>query len=181
MIGGRTSEGDWWTATGYSDGEAGYRLLTIPSGARAPDAVPSTKGMVRELGLLLLPLPYHTANGKTVPAVIIILRVDIRRVRTQDVTVGSRTSSSRPPEATCDASVDVAIRASVVARTEKVELFSCNFRNFSIKCLDIFDNLCYNGDIGYHYKCLVLQFKVTQAIFHPQCPVFGWIFRVKYQ
>lgn len=62
----------------------------------------------------------HTANGKTVPAVIVILRVDIRRVRIQVVTVCSRASSSRPPVAICDAFVDVAIRAIVVARTEKV-------------------------------------------------------------
>ncbi len=33
----------------------------------------------------------------------------------------SRTSSSRPPVAICDACVDAAIRAIVVARTEKVE------------------------------------------------------------
>ena len=71
--------------------------------------------------LLFSPLPYHTANGKTVPAVIDILREDTRRVRIQGVTVRSRASSSRPPVAICDASVDVAIRASVVAHTEKVE------------------------------------------------------------
>ena len=45
------------------------------------------------------PLPYHTANGKTVPAVNVTLRVDTRRVRTQEVTVRGRTSSSRPPVA----------------------------------------------------------------------------------
>ena len=45
----------------------------------------------------------------------------MRRARTQVVTVCSRTSSSRPPEAICDASDDVATRAIVVARTEKVE------------------------------------------------------------
>ena len=66
------------------------------------------------------PLPYHTANGKTGSAVIVILRADNRRVRIQVVTVGSRASSSRPPVAICDACVDVAIRAIVVARTEKV-------------------------------------------------------------
>ncbi len=45
----------------------------------------------------------------------------MRRARTQVVTVCSRTSSSRPPEAICDASDDVATRAIVDARTEKVE------------------------------------------------------------
>ncbi len=69
----------------------------------------------------LSPLPYHTANGKTEPAVTVALREDTRRVRTQVVTVRSRTSGSRPPEANCDAFVDVAIRAIVAARTEKVE------------------------------------------------------------
>ncbi len=64
--------------------------------------------------------PYHTANGKTVPAVIVILREDSRRGRRQVVTVGSRTSSSRPPVAIRDAYADVTIRATVVARTEKV-------------------------------------------------------------
>ena len=52
---------------------------------------------------------------------MVMLREDIRRVRTQVMTVRSRTSSSRPPKANCDAFVDVAIRATVVARTEKVE------------------------------------------------------------
>ncbi len=70
---------------------------------------------------ILSPLPYHTANGKTVSAVIVILRADSRLVRTQVVTVGSRASSSRPPVARRDACVDAAIRAIVVARTEKVE------------------------------------------------------------
>ncbi len=37
------------------------------------------------------------------------------------MTVCSRISSSRPPAAICDACVDAAIRAIVVARTEKVE------------------------------------------------------------
>ena len=69
----------------------------------------------------LSPLPYHTANGKTVPAVIVILREDSRRGRRQVVTDCSRTSSSRPPVAICEASVDAARRAIVVARTEKVE------------------------------------------------------------
>ncbi len=64
--------------------------------------------------------PYHTANGKTVPAVIAILRADIRRARTQVVTVRSRASSSRPPVAIRDAFVDAAIRAIVDTRTEKV-------------------------------------------------------------
>ena len=67
------------------------------------------------------PLPYHTANGKTVAAVIVTLRENIRRVRRQVVTVCSRTSSSRPPVAISDAPVDVTIRAIVEARTEKVE------------------------------------------------------------
>ena len=67
---------------------------------------------------------YHTANGKTEPAVIVTLREDTRRERIQVATECSRTSSSRPPEAIRDASVDVAIRALVVARTEKVERFS---------------------------------------------------------
>ena len=67
------------------------------------------------------PLPYHTANGKTESAGTVTLRADIRRGRIQGVTVCSRTSSSRPPVATCDASEDVAMRARVVARTEKVE------------------------------------------------------------
>ena len=67
------------------------------------------------------PLPYHTANGKTVTTVIVILRDDICRVRNQVVTTRSRTSSGRPPEAIRDAYVDVAIRVKVVARTEKVE------------------------------------------------------------
>ncbi len=71
--------------------------------------------------ILFSPLPYHTANGKTVPAVIVILRADTRRVRRQVVTVCSRASSSRPPVAIGDASEDVAIRALVEARTEKVE------------------------------------------------------------
>ena len=63
------------------------------------------------------PLPYHIANGKTVPAVTVILREDNRRGRIQAVTVGSRTSSSRPPVAVGDAPEDVAIRAMVAART----------------------------------------------------------------
>ena len=67
------------------------------------------------------PLPYHTANGKTVPAVTVTLRADTRRARRQVVTDCSRTSSSRPPVAICEASVDAASRATVVARTEKVE------------------------------------------------------------
>ncbi len=67
------------------------------------------------------PLPYHTANGKTVAAVNVILRDDNRWGRKQAVTVGSRTSSSRPPVAIRDAVVDAAKRATVVARTEKVE------------------------------------------------------------
>ena len=75
--------------------------------------------------ILFSPLPYHTSNGKTVPAVIAILRADIRRARTQVVTVrsriSSRISSSRPPVAIRDAFVDAAIRAIVDARTEKVE------------------------------------------------------------
>lgn len=70
-------------------------------------------------------LPYYTANGKTVPAVIVILRVDIRRVRIQVVTVRSRISSSRPPVAIWDASVDDATRAIVEARTEKVHNAWC--------------------------------------------------------
>ena len=57
----------------------------------------------------------------TVGAVTVTLRVDIRRARSQAVTVRSRTSSSRPPDAIGDAFVDVTIRANVVARTEKVE------------------------------------------------------------
>ncbi len=75
------------------------------------------------------PLPYHTANGKTVPAVIVILRADSRLVRTQVVTVGSRASSSRPPVARRDACVDAAIRAIVVARTEKVERIALYWRD----------------------------------------------------
>ena len=71
------------------------------------------------LNLAILHLPYHTANGKTVPAVIVILRADIRRVRNQVVTVRSRTSSSRPPVAMSGTYVDVAIRAIVEARTER--------------------------------------------------------------
>lgn len=71
--------------------------------------------------MLLSPLPYHTANGKTVTAVTVTLRVDNRRARIQVVTACSRTSSSRPPDAIGDAYVEVAIRAIVVARTEKVE------------------------------------------------------------
>ena len=67
------------------------------------------------------PLPYHTANGKTESAVIVSQRVDTRRTRMQVVSVHVRASSSRPPKANCDAFVDVAIRATVVARTEKVE------------------------------------------------------------
>ena len=82
----------------------------------------------------LSPLPYHTANGKTASAVIVILRVDTRRARTQVVTVGSRTSSSRPPVTTRDAFVDVAIRARVVARTEKVERIS--YHSFLMLILD---------------------------------------------
>ena len=78
----------------------------------------------------LSPLPYHTANGKTEPAVMVILRVDSRWERTQAVTVCSRTSSSRPPVATCDAYVDVTIRANVVARTEKVERYVDSFTSF---------------------------------------------------
>ncbi len=39
----------------------------------------------------------------------------------QVVSVHVRASSSRPPKANCDAFVDVATRATVVARTEKVE------------------------------------------------------------
>ena len=65
-------------------------------------------------------LPYHTANGKTESAGTVTLRADIRRGRIQGVTVCSRASSSRPPEAICDTFVDVAIRAIVAARTEKV-------------------------------------------------------------
>ena len=78
----------------------------------------------------LSPLPYHTANGKTAPAVIVTLRVDTRRVRTQVATVCSRTSSSRPPVAIGDASEDVAIRALVEARTEKVERFAVNILGY---------------------------------------------------
>ena len=78
---------------------------------------------------LSTPLPYHTANGKTVTTVIVTLRVDIRRVRTQVVTERSRTSNSRPPAAICDAIVDVAIRATVVARTEKVERIALYWRD----------------------------------------------------
>ncbi len=78
---------------------------------------------------LSTPLPYHTANGKTVTAVIVTLREDIRRVRTQVVTVCSRISSSRPPAAICDACVDAAIRAIVVARTEKVERIALYWRD----------------------------------------------------
>jgi len=82
--------------------------------------LPSAPGESRSLAMFS-PLPYHTANGKTASAVIVILRVDTRRARTQVVTVGSRTSSSRPPVAIRDASADEASRAMVVARTEKVE------------------------------------------------------------
>ena len=71
------------------------------------------------LNLAILHLPYHTANGKTVPAVIVIVGSDIRRGRNQEVTVRSRASSSRPPEAIRDAYDDAAIRAIVEARTEK--------------------------------------------------------------
>ena len=63
----------------------------------------------------------NTANGKPVATGIDALRVGIRRVRTQGVTVHVRTSSSRPPVATRDAYVDVATRTIVPARTEKVE------------------------------------------------------------
>ena len=73
------------------------------------------------VAISLSPLPYHTANGNTVPAVIVTLRVDIRRARSQVVPVHIRTSSSRPPVATRDAYVDVATRTIVPARTEKVE------------------------------------------------------------
>lgn len=69
------------------------------------------------------PLPYHTANGKTVATGIVILRADTRWVRIQGVTVCSRTSSRWPPVAICDACEDVAIRATVETRTEKVERF----------------------------------------------------------
>lgn len=62
----------------------------------------------------------YTADGKTVSAVIVILRVDIRRVRIQVVTVRSRIASIRPPVAICGTIVDVAIGTIVVARTEKV-------------------------------------------------------------
>ena len=78
----------------------------------------------------LSPLPYHTANGKTVPAVKVSLRVDIRRVRIQVVTECSRASRSRPPITIRDASVDVAIRAIVAARTEKVERFAVNILGY---------------------------------------------------
>ena len=71
------------------------------------------------LNLAILHLPYHTANGKTETAVNVSLRGDTRRVRKQEVTVGSRISSSRPPDAICGAYEDVAIRAIVVARTER--------------------------------------------------------------
>lgn len=45
----------------------------------------------------------------------------MRRARNQVVTVHVRASSSRPPVAIRDTCVDVAIRATVAARTEKVE------------------------------------------------------------
>ncbi len=45
----------------------------------------------------------------------------MRRTRIQVVTVHIRASSKRPPVAICDAFVDVATRAKVAARTEKVE------------------------------------------------------------
>ena len=57
---------------------------------------------------------------------MVMLREDIRRVRTQVMTVCSRTSSSRPPEANCGAFVHVAIRAIVAARTEKVKETNLN-------------------------------------------------------
>ena len=56
------------------------------------------------------------------PAVIVILRADIRGARIQEVTDRSRASGSRPPVAMCDTYVDVAIRAIVVASTEKVKI-----------------------------------------------------------
>ena len=68
------------------------------------------------------------------PAVIVTLRVDTRRVRTQVATVCSRASSSRPPVAIGDASEDVAIRALVEARTEKVERIS--YHSFLMLILD---------------------------------------------
>ena len=82
--------------------------------------LPSAPGESRGLAMFS-PLPYHTANGKTVPAVTVTLREDNRRIRAQVVTMSSRTSSSRPPVAKRDAFVDETIRAIVVARTEKVE------------------------------------------------------------
>ena len=90
-------------------------MVRYPPGAKHDGAEDSFSS-------LFSPLPYHTANGKTVPAVNVTLGVDTRRVRTQEVTVRSRTSSSRPPETIRDACADVAIRAIVVARTEKVEI-----------------------------------------------------------
>ena len=62
----------------------------------------------------------YTADGKAVTAVVVILRVDIRRVRIQVASVCGGITSIRPPVAICDTIVDVAIRAIVVARTEKV-------------------------------------------------------------
>ncbi len=75
------------------------------------------------------PLPYNTANGKTVPTirVIFILRYDTRRVGIQAITVDSRIASSRPPESTCGTNKDIATGAIVQARTEKVEEFPSSF------------------------------------------------------
>ncbi len=78
-------------------------------------------GLLQKALLPPSPLPYYTADGKTVSAVIVTLRVDIRQVRMQVATVRSRIASIRPPEATYGTIEDVAIGTTVEARTEKVE------------------------------------------------------------
>ncbi len=78
------------------------------------------------------PLPYYTADGKTVATVVVILRGDERRVRRQVVTVRSRIASTRPPAAISGAKDNDATGTIVVARTEKVELDTKTTRYYNI-------------------------------------------------
>lgn len=80
----------------------------------------------------------NTADGKTMSAVIVTLRVNVRRERSQIATVRSRRTRTRPPVTIGGTNVDVATGVIVTARTEKVAPFPSLFMLMIITYFNLF-------------------------------------------
>ncbi len=62
-----------------------------------------------------------TAQSKPVAATVAVLRVDVRRIRAQVVSIRRRATSSGPPEAMRRAIVQLTVGVIVVAGTQEIE------------------------------------------------------------